>query len=122
MDRDQPNDIELERRPGVPMEHEPHRVPIANWTFPERQRRVRGVTHGVEVKDLTPVFSSAVRPRGFSGYLRRRAYKVPGHHPAHWMTLLLADRVDVIESKLRRLFKLALVPAGVFLALRALRA
>ena len=118
MDRDQPNDIEFERRPGVPMEHPPHRAGVPNWTTPERQPPVPGVTHGVELRGLTPVFSSAVRPRGLSGWLRRRAYRIPGHHPAHWMTLLFADRVDVVESRVRRLLPWLLVPAALLFVLR----
>ena len=59
---------------------------------------------------LTPVYSTALPPRGLSGLLRRKAYTIPDHKPQRWMLLLAADRVDVLEHmKLGRV----LVGAGV---------
>jgi hypothetical protein len=46
----------------------------------------------------TPVFGTAQPPRGVSGALRRRAYTIPEHHARHWVMLILADRVDVVET------------------------
>jgi hypothetical protein len=70
---------------------------------------------------LTPVFSSAVPPRGLSGVMRRRAYAIPEHKARRWMTLLLADRVDVWEGRLGRhtLLGAVLGVAAVALAVRA---
>jgi hypothetical protein len=45
-----------------------------------------------------PVFGTAQPPRGLSGALRRRAYAIPEHRARHWALLLLADRVDVVET------------------------
>jgi hypothetical protein len=54
------------------------------------------------------VRSSAVPPSGLSGFLRRVAYRIPDHEPRHWLLLMLADRLDVAETTLRRpLFWLA---------------
>jgi hypothetical protein len=75
---------------------------------------------------LTPVFGTSVPPRGLSGLLRRQAYAIPDHHPLHWQTLLLADRVDVWEHRLadgarEHPFLTAMgIAAGLFLAGRAL--
>ena len=49
----------------------------------------------------TPVFGTAQPPRGLCGALRRRAYAIPEHHARHWALLLLADRVDVVETWMR---------------------
>jgi hypothetical protein len=46
----------------------------------------------------TPVFSTALPPRGLSGALRRLAHRVPDHRATHWLILLLADRIDAVES------------------------
>jgi hypothetical protein len=60
---------------------------------------------------LTPVYSTALPPRGLSGVLRRAAYKIPDYKPRRWMLLLAADRVDVLEHmKLGR----AVVGVSVF--------
>jgi hypothetical protein len=45
------------------------------------------------------VFGTAQPPRGLSGVLRRRAYLLPEHHTRHWLWLLLADRIDVLEHR-----------------------
>jgi hypothetical protein len=57
---------------------------------------------GVDVGRLTPVFGTMQPPRGLSGLIRRAAYRVPEHKAPRWMLLLLGDRVDVWESRLRR--------------------
>lgn len=49
----------------------------------------------------TPVFGTALPPRGLSGALRTRAYAIPEHRARHWLLLLVADRVDVVETWVR---------------------
>jgi hypothetical protein len=107
-------DLPGPERPGVPMEHEPRPLtPTVHWSEPERMEPVPGVTKRMELKRMTPVFSTALRPSGLSGVLRRRAYQIPESHARHWATLILADRVDVLEHRLGKLLKLVvLVPAG----------
>jgi hypothetical protein len=51
---------------------------------------------------MPPVFGTAIPPKGLSGVLRKAAYAYPDHWVGHWMVLLLADRVDVWEHRLRR--------------------
>ena len=107
-------DLSRSERPGVPMETEPRSLtPTVHWTDPERQRPDRRVTKRRELQQLTPVFSSANPPRRLSGALRRAAYRIPETHPRHFLTLMLADRVDVLEHRFARLLKIAtLVPLG----------
>jgi hypothetical protein len=96
------------------MEREPRPLTATvHWSDPERQRPDRRVTRRRELRQLTPVFSSAIPPRGLSGVLRRTAYAIPETRPKHFMMLMLADRVDVMEHRFARLLKIAmLVPLG----------
>jgi hypothetical protein len=78
-----------------------------------------------DLAELTPVFSTAAPPHGLSGELRRLAYAYPDQDDKHWVLLLLADRVDVIESDvggfLRRAWPVLALAAAVGVGLRALR-
>lgn len=96
--QDQPigADAPLENRPGVPMETASAlpAEPIARQPGGERHFRRVGL------EELTPVYGTAQPPRGVSGKMRKMAYSIPEHSAMHWMTLLLADRVDVMEDYL----------------------
>lgn len=102
-------------RPGVPKETPPHPVAGAHWREPERQPEAVTVVKRATLKRLTPVFSTAVPPHGLSGAIRRFAYRIPEHLVRHWLLLLVADRVDVVESKLH-------LPRPVIAVVRAARA
>jgi hypothetical protein len=108
------SDLPGPSRPGVPMETQPRPLtPTVHWRDPERQPPNPRVTKRRELTQLTPVYSSALPPRGISGVLRRAAYRIPESHPQHFMLLMLADRVDVLEHRLFRLVKTtALLPLG----------
>ncbi|HYZ89545.1 MAG TPA: hypothetical protein VE620_09640, partial [Myxococcales bacterium] len=100
------SDLPGPSRPGVPMETQPRPLtPTVHWRDPERQPPNPRVTKRRELTQLTPVYSSALPPRGISGVLRRAAYRIPESHPQHFMLLMLADRVDVLEHRLFRLVK-----------------
>ena len=55
---------------------------------------------------LTPVFGTSCPPRGLSGLLRDYAYTLSEGRLSRWMTLMLADRVNVVEDALEDLSKL----------------
>jgi len=93
-------DREPRDRPGVPMI--PEQPAALTRTQPARQEASVPVLVSVDVGALTPVFSSAVPPRGLSGLMRRRAYAIHEHKARRWLLLLLADRVDVWENRARR--------------------
>lgn len=98
--RTPPVDRDPAQRPGVPMipdEVAPVAPPLVTRQVPEIP-----VLVSVDVGELTPVFSTAVPPRGLSGLMRRRAYGIPEHKARRWMLLLLADRVDVWEGRMLR--------------------
>ncbi len=87
-----------ELRPGVPMEMPPR---AAQAPAPPEQAVVEPpLPKSASLERMTPVFGTAVPPRGLSGLLRRAAYRIPEHRPSHWLLLLLSDRVDVVEGLL----------------------
>lgn len=114
-------DADFSARPGVPMELHPEIRGGAHWDEVERQPppSVR-VLKRKELPELTPVFSQAYPPKGLSGVLRRWAYARKETLTRHWLLLLVADRVDVLEHRLRSpagLAALGLAGAGVGWAL-----
>jgi hypothetical protein len=94
-------DLDPAVRPQVPKE----RIVLdggPRWEVPEQQperiRRERSIEHG----RLTPVFGTSVPLHGLSGRIRRRAYeRYSEAQSAHWLLLLLGDRVDSAEAMLR---------------------
>ncbi|MCY1083261.1 hypothetical protein [Archangium lansingense] len=90
-------------RPGVPMLLKPEPRGGAHWERPERQPPPDfPVLKRAELDELTPAFGTAVPPKGLSGVLRSVAYSIPENRVQHVMLLLMADRVDVLESRLLR--------------------
>lgn len=118
-------DLDPHNRPGVPMEKEPEPLPGVHWTRPERQSTRPGLTHRAELKQMTPVFGTGQPLKGLSGMVRRTAYGIPETLVRHWLLLLMADRIDVLESRFGKLAKGGAVGGAAFFAawagLRALR-
>ena len=56
------------------------------------------VLHSNERPGVTRVFGTSTPPSGLSGMLRRHAFKYSEGKTQHWLTLLLADRVNVVEG------------------------
>lgn len=92
-------DLDPADRPAVPME-KPSFVRTVRGSVPERQSSPVKVFMSIEHPDMTPVFGTACPPRGLSGALRNVAYRYSEGRLAHWLTLMLADRVDVVEGLL----------------------
>ena len=71
----------------------------ARWDFPERQPEKWPRERSIEHQMLTPVFGTSTPPRGLSGVIRRHAYrKYSEGRAAHWLLLILADRIHAAES------------------------
>lgn len=98
-------DLDPADRPSDPMEQlgvrdvdgvDPH------WTFPDRQPEHRPRERSIEHGMLTPVFGTAQPLGGLSGTVRRLAYRrFSEGRAAHWLLLVVADRVDVVEHVAR---------------------
>ena len=118
MNRTDAHDASQTQRPGVPMERRPAPAGQPSWSEPERQPHRPGLTRRVELDRMTPVFGTAQPPRGLAGALRRIAYQIPEHKARHWMTLLMADRVDAYGYRLKKLSAWALPLVALWLIRR----
>jgi hypothetical protein len=98
-------DLDPANRPGVPKERfNPNTG--AHWTMPEHQvagyEREKSTEHAM----VPPVFGTSCPPRGLSGVIRRLAYKKFSEgQSAHWLLLMLGDRIDVLESNIGAIFR-----------------
>ena len=74
----------------------------AHWEFPDRQPEKWPRERSIEHKFLTPVFGTAQPPKGLAGAIRRFSYaKYSEGRTAHWLLLILADRVDAVAEHLK---------------------
>lgn len=64
---------------------------------PQQPEKVE-VLHSIERPGVTRVFGTSTPPSGLSGMLRRYAFRFSEGSSAHWMTLILADRVNAWEG------------------------
>ena len=68
------------------------------WTRPPLQARTVEVLTSIEHNRLPAVFGTTLPPKGVSGALRRVAFRFSESQWAHWLLLMLADRVNVVEG------------------------
>lgn len=91
-------DLDRKDRPGVPMERTPPRFIDPQPGQPEQQAETVEVLVSPERPGITPVFGTAQPPSGLSGMIRRAAFKTTENDIRHWLLLLLADRVNMVEG------------------------
>ncbi len=91
-------DLDRKNRPAVPMERTPPRFIDAPVAKPEQQREDVEILVSPERPGITPIFGTAQPPSGLSGVIRRAAFKSTENDMRHWLLLLLADRVNVVEG------------------------
>jgi len=98
-------DLDRKDRPAYPREQ--FLDSGAHWDFPERQPEKWPRERSIEHTQLTPVFGTSTPPKGFSGVIRKYAYREYSEgRAAHWLLLVLADRVDAVESHVQSLMTL----------------
>jgi hypothetical protein len=56
------------------------------------------ILHSTERPSITSVFGTTVPPAGFSGNIRRMAFKYSEGQWGHWLLLILADRINMVEG------------------------
>ena len=71
-----------------------------SWERPPQQPLTIEVLHSNERPNVTTVFGTATPPAGLSGMIRRIAFKYSESSYGHWLPLMLADRVNVVEGVL----------------------
>src|SRR5687768_10729940 len=69
-----------------------------NYPRAQQQSRTVEVLQSNERPALTRVFGTSVPPSGLSGVLRRYAFRFSEGNAGHWLTLILADRINAIEG------------------------
>jgi hypothetical protein len=71
-----------------------------SWRRPPLQSPAVEVLHSTERPGLSAVFGTSVPPSGLSGALRRIAFRKSEGKWSHWLLLMAADRLNVIEGLL----------------------
>ncbi|UYQ91797.1 hypothetical protein MKQ68_17050 [Chitinophaga horti] len=69
-----------------------------NYERPTQQAVDVEVLHSNERPGVTAVFGTPNPPTGISGAIRRYAFRYSEGSFAHWLPLLLADRVQMVEE------------------------
>jgi hypothetical protein len=92
------SDLDRAMRPGVPNDKAP--MLGAEALYPDITPQVppHTIHKSTEHGKLTPVFGTSCPPRGLSGKLRDFAYKFSEGRLSRWLTLMFADRVDMVEG------------------------
>ena len=91
-------DLDPQARPAFPKERTPPRFVNVHWDELEHQAPSVKVYHSTERPGLTPVFGTAQPPSGVSGMIRGAAFRFSENDLRHWLMLLFADRVNVVEG------------------------
>ncbi|MGV3602072.1 MAG: hypothetical protein ACO1N1_12755 [Dyadobacter fermentans] len=68
------------------------------WERPALQARLVEILHSNERPSLPAVFGTTHPPTGLSGKIRRWAFGFSESHAMHWIGLLMADRVQIMEG------------------------
>lgn len=82
----------MERKSGAPEKSD------SSWERPTQQPVDIEVLKSIERPTVSAVFGTSVPPTGLSGQIRRLAFKSSESEYGHWLPLLLADRVNMVEG------------------------
>lgn len=94
-------DADPKNDPVYPMKHRNNAEHEGySWQRPPQQQTDVEVLHSNERPNLTAVFGTSTPPSGVSGMLRRFAFNYSESSYAHWLPLMLADRVNMVEGVL----------------------
>lgn len=69
-----------------------------SWQRPPQQSETVEILHSNERPNLTAVFGTTLPPRGVSGVVRRFAFGFSENKQLHWIALILADRINMVEG------------------------
>jgi hypothetical protein len=92
-------DADPQNDPTYPMkkrnngEHEGY-----SWERPTQQPVDVDVLHSNERPNVSATFGTSTPPAGVSGMIRHAAFKYSESSYGHWLPLMLADRVGVVEG------------------------
>lgn len=92
-------DADPQNDPAYPMRHYNGADHQRIYHETPRQQPVNiEVLHSIERPTVSPVFGATLPPQGLSGMIRRKAFEYSEGHGLHWIGLILADRVNVVEG------------------------
>ena len=91
-------DLDPKNRPGVPKDKDPY-IGVETL-YPPIEPQISDVTilKSVEHSQMPAVFGTPCPPSGLSGLMRKFAFTYSEGTFTHWLTLLFADRVNVVED------------------------
>ena len=69
-----------------------------SWDRPPQQPIDVEILHSIERPNVTAVFGTSTPPAGVSGMIRRAAFQYSENSYGHWLPLMLADRIGVVEG------------------------
>ncbi len=92
-------DLKPEDRPAYPMWNrvEDTGSHYTEETIPMQKVKFRELK-SIERPHMTPVFGQTVEPNGISGLIRKFAFRYSEGSFGHWLPLLFADRVNMVEG------------------------
>jgi len=76
-----------------------------NYEKPPQQPQNVEILQSIERPAISRVFGTSTPPAGLSGMIRRYAFRYSESTYAHWVPLVLADRVDVVQGIINDLRK-----------------
>jgi len=92
-------DADPENEPTYPMKNytgdDHERI---NYERSQQQPQTVELLMSIERPAVTRVFGTSIPPSGLSGSIRRYAFKHSEDRYRHWIPLILADRINVIEG------------------------
>lgn len=92
-------DADPKNDPTYPMKHRNNGEQAGySWERPTQQQTDVEVLQSNERPNMPAVFGTTVPPAGLSGVFRRFAFKYSESSYGHWLPLVLADRIGVVEG------------------------
>ncbi len=71
-----------------------------SWERPPQQPVNVEILHSNERPNVSATFGTSTPPSGLSGVIRREAFKYSENSYGHWVPLMLADRLNMVEGVL----------------------
>jgi hypothetical protein len=94
-------DADSENDPTYPMKNRNNGEHAGySWERPSQQPKSVEILHSNERPNVTAAFGTSTPPAGLSGMIRRLAFNYSENSYGHWLPLMLADRVGVVEGVL----------------------
>jgi len=97
-------DADPSNDPTYPIKKRTNEEQLGNtWIRPTQQPQDVEILTSNERNNLPAVFGTSNPPSGLSGAIRRFAFKYSESDYLHWLPLMMADRVNVIEGVVKDL-------------------